>query len=51
MRLYDELFDRSCALENLAPYTRLHTLLSQLWETLYQNGTYRNMVKPLELGD
>ena len=35
----------------LAPYIRLHDLLSRLWETLYQDGTYPNMVKPLELAD
>ena len=50
-QLYDELFDHSCALEELPPYIRLHKLLSRLWETLYQNGTYCNMVKPLELAD
>ena len=50
-RLYDELFDHSCALEKLTPYIRLHDLLSRHWETLYQDGTYRNMVKPLELAD
>ena len=50
-QLYDELFDQSCALEKLAPYIRLHDLLSRLWETLYRDGTYRNMVKPLELAD
>ena len=50
-RLYDELFDYSCALEELTPYIRLHELLSRLWETLNQDGTYRYMVKPLELAD
>ena len=50
-QLYDELFDQSCALEKLTPYIRLHDLLSRLWETLYRDGTYRNMVKPLELAD
>ena len=50
-QLYDELFDQSCALEKLTPYIRLHVLLSRLWETLYRDGTYRNMVKPLGLGD
>ena len=50
-RLYDELFDHSRALEELTPYIRLHDLLSRLWETLYQDGTYCNMVKPLELAD
>jgi tetratricopeptide (TPR) repeat protein len=50
-QLYDELSDHSCALEELTQYTRLHNLLSRLWETLYRNGTYCNMVKPLKLAD
>jgi hypothetical protein len=50
-RLYDELVDHSRVLEELPPYIRLHNLLSRLWETLYRDGTYCNIVKPLELAD
>ena len=47
-RLYGELDDHTGALEKFALYTRLHRLLVQLWDTLYQEGTYRNMIEPLE---
>ena len=50
-QLYDQLFEHNFALEKLIPYIRLHKLLSRLWETLHRDGTYCNMVKPLELAD
>ena len=47
-RLYDSL---ECALsiDELGPYKRLHRFLHLLWDDLNENGTYRKMIKPLEI--
>lgn len=50
-QFYDQLSDHSSALERLSPYIRLHNLLPRLWNTLYRDGTYCNIVKPLDLAD
>ena len=48
-KLYKKLPDQSCALEDLPPYVRMHNLLRSFWELLNENGTYENLLRPLEL--
>jgi hypothetical protein len=47
--LYANLFDHSRRLEDLPQYKRLHRLLHLFWNVLDRDGTYQNMVLPLEL--
>ena len=48
-RLYNDLLDYNSPIKELGPYKRLHRFINLLWDTLEKDGTYRNMVKPLEL--
>jgi hypothetical protein len=47
-KLYEKLPDQSCALMDLSSYIRLHNLLHRFWELLSRDGTYHNMLKPLD---
>jgi len=48
-RLYNDLSDCTLSIEELGPYKRLHRFVHLLWDDLNENGTYHNMIKPLEL--
>ena len=47
--LYAQLPDHTRRLKDLPQYRRLHHLLQLLWSVLDRDGTYQNMVQPLEL--
>ena len=47
--LYANLPDHTRRLKDLPQYRRLHRLLHLLWSVLERDGTYQNMVQPLEL--
>ena len=47
--LYANLPDHTRRLKDLPQYRRLHRLLHLLWSVLDRDGTYQNMVQPLEL--
>jgi tetratricopeptide (TPR) repeat protein len=47
--LYSDLPDDGRALEDLPPYKRLHRLMQQYWVLLDRDGTYQDMVPPLNL--
>jgi tetratricopeptide (TPR) repeat protein len=47
--LYANLPDHTRRLKDLPQYRRLHSLLHLLWSVLDRDGTYQNMVQPLEL--
>jgi hypothetical protein len=48
-KLYSNLSDKKCNLQDLPHYRRLHQLLHLFWNVLDQEGTYQDMVQPLEL--
>ncbi|MDG2140288.1 MAG: hypothetical protein P8K27_02210, partial [Gammaproteobacteria bacterium] len=48
-KLYEKLPVQDCALKDLPAYIRLHNLLSRFWDLLDREGTYQNLLKPLEL--
>ena len=48
-KLYEKLPDKNCALKELPTYIRLHNLLCRFWELLNENGTYKNLLRPLDL--
>ena len=47
--LYANLPNHTRRLKDLPQYRRLHRLLHLLWSVLDRDGTYQNMVQPLEL--
>ena len=47
--LYANLMDHSRSLEDLPQFRRLHRLLHFFWSLLDRDGTYQNMVEPLNL--
>jgi hypothetical protein len=48
-RLYTNLIYTNCRLKDLPQYKRLHRLLHLLWGVLDRDGTYQDMVQPLEM--
>jgi tetratricopeptide (TPR) repeat protein len=48
-KLYEKLSTQNCALEDMPPYIRTHNLLIRYWDLLNQNGTYKNLLRPIAI--